>query len=151
MAIYLVQHGKSLAGKDDPQQGLSHQGKEQTKTIAEVAKHYQVPVSEIKQSGKKRAEETAGIFAGLLEPRPPIHKITGIKPLDDVKLFSKSLDPFSNILYVGHLPFMERLTSYLTAGTQERRVFKFQNSGIVCLDKEDDHWFIKWALMPKVG
>lgn len=55
-------------------------------------------------------------------------------------------------MLVGHLPFMERLTSTLITGSSERLVFKFQNGGIVCLDREADQpaWFIKWALMPKI-
>jgi len=54
---------------------------------------------------------------------------------------------------VGHLPFMERLTAYLITGSMERPVFKFQNSGIVCLDKPPNimAWVIKWALMPHIG
>ena len=48
---------------------------------------------------------------------------------------------------------MERLTAYLITGSMERPVFKFQNSGIVCLDKVPDteSWVIKWTLMPHIG
>jgi len=55
-------------------------------------------------------------------------------------------------MLVGHLPFMERLTSTLITGSDKRLVFKFQNGGIVCLDMDPDKpaWFIKWALMPKI-
>jgi len=38
-------------------------------------------------------------------------------------------------------------------GSNEKAIFKFQNGGIVCLDKESDSqsWIIKWALMPDIG
>jgi phosphohistidine phosphatase len=51
------------------------------------------------------------------------------------------------------LPFMEKLTSYLVVGSDEYPIFKFQNGGIVCLDKEPDskRWIIKWTLMPNIG
>ena len=57
-----------------------------------------------------------------------------------------------NLMLVGHLPFMERLTSHLITGSSENLVFKFQNGGIVCLDQDPgtDTWFIKWALMPNI-
>jgi phosphohistidine phosphatase len=56
-------------------------------------------------------------------------------------------------MLVGHLPFMERLTSYLITGSIDIPVFKFQNGGIVCMDKDPDSrsWLIRWALMPKIG
>jgi phosphohistidine phosphatase len=55
-----------------------------------------------------------------------------------------------NIMLVGHLPFMERLTSFLITGSIDKPVLKFQNGGIVCMDRDPDnqYWFIKWALMP---
>jgi phosphohistidine phosphatase len=56
-------------------------------------------------------------------------------------------------MLVGHLPFMERMTSFLITGSMEMPVFKFQNSGIVCLDKypATPFWVIKWTLMPNIG
>jgi phosphohistidine phosphatase len=58
-----------------------------------------------------------------------------------------------NIMIVGHLPFMERLTSFLITGDVERPVFTFQNGGIVCLDEDPEAkgWVIKWTLMPEIG
>ena len=66
MAVYLVQHGKSLTKTEDPGKGLSVDGQRETKHIAGVAKEYQVGVSRIVHSGKKRARETAEILAGEL-------------------------------------------------------------------------------------
>ncbi|MBT4364970.1 MAG: hypothetical protein HOD17_10835 [Desulfobacteraceae bacterium] len=56
-------------------------------------------------------------------------------------------------MIVGHLPFLDRLTSFLITGSVDKSVFKFQNGGIVCLIKEpeNDSWVIKWALMPDIG
>ena len=56
-------------------------------------------------------------------------------------------------MLVGHLPFMERMTSYLIIGSTEPPLFKFQNGGIVCLDRlpETGRWVIKWTLMPNIG
>jgi len=56
-------------------------------------------------------------------------------------------------MLVGHLPFIERLTSYLITGSTDIPVFRFQNGGIVCMDTDPDSrfWFIRWALMPRIG
>jgi phosphohistidine phosphatase len=153
MALYLVQHGQSLPKDVDPDQGLSDQGIAETKRIAEVARDYQVNVSNIKQSGKKRARQTAEIFAAALNPAGGVKEVSGLKPLDDVTDFAASLDAAVNQMLVGHLPFMERMASYLVTGSAEKPIFKFQNSGIVCLEKDPDSgsWVIVWTLMPKIG
>ncbi len=151
MAIYLVQHGLNLSKDQAPEKGLSESGEEETLKIANVAKFYQITVKEIWQSGKKRAAQTAEILKDNLIGNPLIKEVSGIGPMDDVKLFAETLDPSSNIMIVGHLPFMERLVSYLTVKSLEYRVIKFQNSGIVCLDCEKGEWYIKWTLNPNIS
>ena len=153
MALFLLQHGKSLSKDKDPNKGLSEAGIDETERIAQVAKGYGVHVSSIAHSGKTRARQTADIFASALKPEGGLQEISGLNPLDDVTAVSDSIDSTEDRMLVGHLPFMERLTAYLITGSMERPVFKFQNSGIVCLDKPPDimAWVIKWALMPHIG
>jgi phosphohistidine phosphatase len=153
MALYLVQHGKSLPKDVDPDQGLAEQGVAETKRIADVAASYGVNVSQIKHSVKTRARKTAEIFASTLKPAKGILEVVGLKPLDDIVGFAAAIDPDENTMLVGHLPFMERMTAYLVTGSAEKPIFKFQNSGIVCLKKNPDigSWVIVWTLMPNIG
>jgi phosphohistidine phosphatase len=152
MALFLVQHGKSLSKDVDPGKGLSEEGFSDVERIAGVAKSYNVHVSCINHSGKKRARQTAEVFASALAPKGGVEEISGINPLDDVKSFSAALDSNLDLMIVGHLPFLEKLTAYLVTGSVEKTVFKFQNGGIVCLDVDPDtySWVIKWTLMPKI-
>jgi len=152
MALFLAQHGKSLPKDVDPDQGLSNQGISDVKRIAEVAKGYNIRISGIYHSGKTRARMTAEIFASALNPEEGVQQQDGIAALDDVTAFGRKINPNINRMFVGHLPFMERLTSYLITGSQDKPVFKFQNGGIVCLEKYPDteSWAIKWSLMPKI-
>ena len=153
MALYLVQHGKSLPKDIDPDPGLSETGVAETKRIADVAANYGVNVSHIKHSVKTRAHKTAEIFASALNPAGGVAEVGGLKPLDDVIAFAAAIDPAQDSMLVGHLPFMERMTSYLVTGATDKPVFKFQNSGIVCLNKDPDSgsWVIVWTLMPNIG
>jgi phosphohistidine phosphatase len=153
MALYLVQHGQSLPKDKDPQKGLSEEGISETKRIAEIAKGCGVPVAGITHSGKTRARQTAEIFASALEPAGGLQERSGLNPLDDVTVFAGDIDSAENRMFVGHLPFMERLTAHLITGSIEKPVFKFQNSGIVCLDMDPDtrSWVIKWTLMPHIS
>ncbi len=153
MALYLVQHGQSLPKDVDPDQGLSEKGVAETERIAEVAKNYHINVGKILHSVKTRARKTADILASALNPTESVKEVEGLKPMDDVAAFAAALNPDTNTLLVGHLPFMERMTAYLVTGSIDKPVFKFQNSGIVCLDKdpETDSWVIVWTLMPNIG
>ena len=153
MAFYIVQHGLSLPKDQDPEKGLAPEGIEEVRRIAGVARDYGVKVERIVHSGKKRALQTAEIVANILNPKGGITEIDGIKPLDDVAGFASQVDFQANTLVVGHLPFLERLTSFLITGQQDPVVFKLQNGGILCLDRieNQDAPAIKWALMPTVG
>ena len=153
MSLYLVQHGQSLPKDVDPDQGLSEKGVTETGRIAEVAKSYQIKVEQIMHSVKTRARKTADIFASALNPTGGVKKVEGLKPMDDVAAFAAALNPDTNTLLVGHLPFMERMTAYLVTGSIDKPVFKFQNSGIVCLDQDPEtkSWVIIWSLMPRIS
>jgi phosphohistidine phosphatase len=153
MALYLIQHGKSLPKDQDPDQGLSEDGITETEHIARLSQNHGVKVSQIRHSVKTRARQTAEIFARALKPQNDIQEISGIKPMDDVAAFAAKIDPDENVMLVGHLPFMERITSYLITGSIDQPVIKFQNSGIVCLDRdpETQWWVIKWTLMPNIA
>ncbi len=155
MALFLVQHGICLSKDKDLEKGLSDLGIEETHRLAPVAKGYKIPVVQIFHSGKKRARQTAEIYHQALDLKTPMTVLKGINPMDDVRGFAATLDPAAGWMVVGHMPFMERLVSYLTTGDEAVRVYKFQNSGIVCLDAErrddgDADWFIKWILNPNI-
>ena len=153
MALLLVQHGKSLPREVDPEQGLSDEGKTETWEIAFAARDHGVRIARIVQSGKKRAAQTAEIFASELRPRDGVHESAGLNPLDDVAAFAANIPSSEGLMLVGHLPFMERLASFLITGSADKPVIRFQNSGIVCLEKETDagHWTIRWTLFPRTG
>ncbi len=153
MSVYLVQHGKSLPKERDPKKSLSEEGIAQTERIASVAGGYHVHVTRISHSGKTRARQTAEIIATTLQPTEGIHEGQGLGPMDDVISIAEALDGKSNHMLVGHMPFMSKLASHLITGSTKRPVFKFQNSGILCLDNDPDRnsWIIRWSLMPDIS
>jgi len=151
MAIFLVQHGKSLPKEKDPDQGLSRDGLAETLRMSQLAAEMNIQVERIIHSGKKRALQTAEIFLKALEPEAGIIKGPGLAPLDDVASFASTLNSQEQIMIVGHLPFLERLVSYLVVGSAESPVIKFQNSAIVSLDmdNESERWVIRWVQFPR--
>ncbi len=156
MALYLVQHGLSAAKDDDPERGLTEEGTTETERIAQVARGYSIHVEKVVHSGKKRAEQTAMIYHDTLSVNAAMEVAADIGPLDDVRVFAETAKSEKNMMVVGHLPYMERLVSYLVTGSNDLFIYKFQNSGIVCLDQDqgDDKnkgWFIKWTLNPNIS
>jgi phosphohistidine phosphatase len=153
MSLFLVRHGISQSPDKDPDPGLTKEGIADVERIASVAKGYNVYVPAIVHSEKKRAKQTAEILAAVLQPEKGVTQREGLKPMDDVAAFSRHIKREENLMVVGHLPFLEKLTAYLITGSIEPSVFQFQNGGIICLDININtgNWIIKWALMPKIS
>ena len=153
MAIYIVQHGRCVTKEVDPDRPLSSEGRTEVERIAGVAAGYGVCPSVIYHSGKTRARETASIYEKALGALQGTGEMAGMNPMDDVEGFAKGIDAQSQAMFVGHLPFLERLVAFLITGNQAIKVFQLQNGGVLCMDKESgtDQWFIKWGLMPNVG
>lgn len=152
MPVYLVQHGRSLTKEQDPDRPLTGEGRAIVARMARIASEHQVRVALIRHSGKTRARQTAEILADALAPAGGLQPWEGMGPTDDVTALAGALDPAEDILWVGHLPFLERLVSRLITGDDRRPVVKFQNGGIVCLDRDPEQasWRILWTLMPEL-
>lgn len=153
MSLFLVQHGQSVEKDVDAARPLSETGVATVTRMAAVARDHHVHVSSIIHSGKTRACQTADILAAALHPSEGVRAWSGLDPHDDVTVLAERLRAEENRMIVGHLPFLERLLSFLTTGNPDSRVLRFQNGCIVCLDRdrEASTWYIKWTLMPDVG
>lgn len=154
MRLYLAQHGLSDTDESG-EKTLTEKGEVETRLIARVAANYGIVPAAIVHSGKRRAHQTAELFQKALGVDAVPVAIEGIKPLDDVLAFAERLEKLEDHLIVGHLPFLDRLLSYLACGNQDAGIFRFQNSGLICLDARRDEttgWNaqILWMLNPHV-
>ena len=145
MRIYLVQHGLAVDKATDSRKPLSETGRLETRQIAEALKG-RLTVNRICHSGKLRARETAELLAEGLGIDDLV-QLEGMTPMDDVGAFvGRITDP--DVMYVGHLPHLDRLASVLVAGDQHLGVVQLSNSAVVCLDKDADDWRVRWILTP---
>lgn len=155
MTVYLVQHGESNKKEVDPQKGLTEHGRQTSRRIAQLAKNYEIKVNRVVHSGKTRALQTAEIFHQELSVLNQPQAVSGLGPLDDAGGFAEQITKYYGCMIVGHLPFLQRLLSHLVCGDERRKIYQFQNSGIVHLAWEKDdsgyrQWFIKWTLNPEI-
>lgn len=154
MAIFLVQHGKSAPKEIDPERGLTPEGRAEVERVAGVLARGGVTTSRIEHSGKARAQQTAEIFAAALGiGASAVSARRRMDPMDDVAAFAAGLDSAGDTMYVGQLPFMERLASLLLAGDAERRSVAFRNAGVLCLDRVADGgaWAVQWLVIPDLA
>lgn len=142
--IYFAQHGLAVDKTEDAERPLSPAGIDQTNTIAKILQESETPITSVFHSGKLRSQQTAEIFASTLHISS-VSTVAGLSPNDDVALLAQNLTT-NNALYVGHLPHLEKLVSYLITGNKNQNIIRFQNSAIVCLEKDNGHYFLKWYL-----
>lgn len=150
MKAYLVQHAKALSKEENPDRPLSEEGRSEIKHMASyAADNLELEVARIWNSGKTRAAQTAEILAEYLGPPLGVRVSEELGPVDEPKAWTDRLPEMSHdVMLVGHLPHLSRLTSTLLAGDPERKVVEFRNAGFVCLAYEEEQWSLQWLLRP---
>ena len=140
MEIYLMQHGPALPKDQDPDEGLSPEGKERIHASAQALKRMGVTLDAILSSPKKRSKETAAIVAEALG-FPPGQILETIKvkamtpPGETVQALSELSAPH-RVLVAGHLPSVAEVASFLlTEGP--KATIQFEMGGCCCIDVED--------------
>ncbi len=144
MKIYLVQHGKAKTKEEDINRPLNLTGIEQTKNVAQqfIKKNFDKPAI-IFCSKKLRAKQTAEILADFIKPEKGIREEENLNPDDDPAIWIKKIDEITeNIMIVGHLPHLKKLSSLLVFNNLSDDSIQFVNSGIVCLEKKEEKWIV---------
>ena len=148
MRLYLVQHGAAKSEAEDPERSLTIRGEEETRKISDAAKRLGIRPSRVYHSGKKRAEQTAGIIAGALDLSFQLGQ--GLNPNDDVRPWAERISgEAEDLMIVGHLPFLEKLASFLVRGDEGAKAVMFRYSAIVCLEKKGSgRWAVDRIIKP---
>ena len=57
-----------------------------------------------------------------------------------------------DLMIVGHLPFLEKITSFLVCGDERAKAVLFRYSAIVCMEKKQPgKWAVNWILKPEMA
>jgi phosphohistidine phosphatase len=147
MLLYLVQHGKALSKEDNPERPLSDEGRADVSRIARFIN--QIPLSEIFESGKLRATETADIIGEVHDIKP--QRTENLSPLDNPGEWAGELDGTDvDIMLVGHMPHLGKLASLLLIGAPETGVIEFSPGSVLCLEQKDQGWTVNWMVVPSM-
>lgn len=159
MELYLIQHGEAKSEREDPTRPLTDRGREEVRRVADFAARLGLHPAEIRHSGKRRAEETALIFAEALSLKDKIRTVPGLAPNEEVRPLAEQLEVETQpLMIVGHLPFLSRLVSLLLVDNPDRIIVRFRMGGIVCLVRGDSaesagigrRWELAWIVTPDI-
>ncbi len=151
MQVYLVQHGLAKSREEDAARPLTAEGRDEVERVATAAAAAGVHPASILHSGKARAQQTAEIFAARLKPADGVRAMQGLDPTDEPQRARETLEGAeAPLMLVGHLPHLSRLASLLLADSPEREIVGFRNAGVVCLERQERHFGIRWILTPEL-
>lgn len=151
MKIYLVRHGQPNPAEIDPAKGLSDTGKTDINRLADTIKHLNISVAEIMHSGKARAQQTAMILASVIRSERGVNARNGINPDDPVKDVAEEIIAGSeDLMLVGHLPFMGKLSSILLAGDDYRGLLEFTTGAMACIEYNKGKCSLNWFINPEI-
>jgi phosphohistidine phosphatase len=145
--LYLVRHGEAQPDGPDSQRALTERGIDGVERVAAWAVRAGVSVSEIRHSGKRRAEQTAALLAARLHPAAGVHAIDGISPNDDPVAFAESIASEKNLMIVSHLPFLGFLAATLTGNALP--AIAFRPATLVVLVRSEDRFFVDSVVHPE--
>jgi phosphohistidine phosphatase len=151
MKVYLVRHGEAVSSQSDPKRPLSKQGLADIRKVASFIEPLEISVEHIWHSGKLRAAQTAEIMTGVVAGKDySAHE--GLGPNDDVTIIADELEAYdTDLVIVGHLPFLAYLASLLVSGNDAANIIAFDAGSIACLNRSDPgRWQIEWMITPKL-
>lgn len=152
MKVYLIRHGDAVSSDVDPQRPLSEQGRTAVCRIASFIRPLEISVERIWHSGKPRAAQTAEILAEVVSAAKGCSAREGLEPNAGVSAFADELEAYNtDLMIVGHLPFLWKLTSLLAAGRETADIVAFDAATIACLNRRDPGvWQIDWMIIPEI-
>jgi len=154
MQIYLVQHGESKPEEIDPERRLTESGARAVQKVADFLRTSGgLQVDAIWHSGKPRAQQTAELLRPATRDGDgaAMHH-NGLAPKDAVEPIRRELEQRnSNVMIVGHLPFLGRLAALLLTGNADKEIVAFQFGCVVSLKRDDSgRWKLEWMMVPEL-
>jgi phosphohistidine phosphatase len=155
MEIYLMQHGPALPKDQDPQEGLSPDGKARIHACGKALNALGVSFEAILSSPKKRSKQTAAIVAEEVgfpaEKITETRKVKAMTPPEETVEALSELSDASRVLVAGHLPSVAEVASFLlTQGS--RAAVQFEMGGCCRIDVEvlpTHEGRLRWFLLPE--
>jgi len=145
MQLVLVQHGEAVSKEQDPNRPLTDAGRRDVDALATFLGRAEAVPATVWHSGKPRARQTAETLSvgNAAEARG------GLGPQDDVDALAGELaERWSDLMIVGHQPFLGRLASRLLTGTSDGLAVAFEPGSALALARGEAGWALAWMVRP---
>ena len=140
MRLYLVQHGEAKPETEDPARPLTDAGSARVReVVADATAAGLVKVDRIVHSGKTRARQTAEAWGEALGVT--VETRDGLAPNDDPSIWAGQVGG-DELMLVGHLPHLEKLTKLLIGDDADQPAFR--NGELIGLERDDSG---RWAVV----
>jgi phosphohistidine phosphatase len=151
MKLYLVRHGNAMGGANDIVRPLSSEGIAEVKQVAEFLKVQNCQVDIVYHSIRLRARQTAEILHGCLKVKKDLMERSDLSPNDAIDEIADFIDQQkTDLMIVGHQPFMGSLVSLLVSGEEHRNLVAFSTGAVAILErKQNGPWLIAAMIDPK--
>ena len=157
MDVYLIQHAESRPKEEDSARPLTDHGKKSVENVGAHLARLGISVDRVFHSGKLRAKQTAEILGGSLGISNAVKPHSGLDPMDPVGpitgwLSEQAKGGVKSVAIVGHLPFLDKLASFLVTGSESAGVVAFQYAGVVRLvpKGQGEGYRVRWVLAPEL-
>ncbi len=152
MKLYLVQHGEAMEKGTHPERPLTEKGTADISKVARFMASAGVSVSEVWHSGKTRAKQTTEILTSNIAPGAKIVVDEELNPKGAVSGLARWLEKRDDdLLIVGHMPHLVRLTGLLLAGEEDAEPLGFCKGAVACLERDaKGHWHVLWMMPPSL-
>ena len=157
MHLYLVQHGDAVSKETDSKRPLSEKGRKGVGQLASFLARSRLQIAPVFHSGKLRAQQTALLYADVLGAGRLVQDSAyPIGPNDPISLLSNALTTDfasdASVMFVGHLPYMDRLVSHLMTGDEAARSIQFEPGCVIALERNEElsSWTLQWIMRPSL-
>lgn len=150
MKLYLVRHGKYVTDDTITSCPLSDEGRLDILRLANQLEKAKLQIPHVFHSSKIRALATAQILAKVVN-QSRCEFLEGLEPNDLIMpMLKKILQYTDDVMIVGHLPFLSKLTSMLLMYDENANLVNFLPGTAVSINCENNHSNIDWVLSPEI-
>lgn len=145
-----MQHGEAAPESVDASRPLTLKGKNDLLKVASFMRQARVRVDEVWYSPKLRAKQTAEIVAKEINLTKLIEQ-NWLKPNDPIDFALTEIQKKkAAVLITGHLPFIQKLASFLLSEAQDKELIKFVPGSVMFLEGGKFSWQVAWMINPEI-